>query len=194
MTSDAGDRLVRCLSGVPRRKHIIVDTLDHVLLDDRNVFVCSRVVDCLHTVSGHHVENAIAVMWGAEDLFAVTGGTATRWPDGRYRDVAVHVRSQTLLAAKAYGRLALDSVYLDIKDLDGLRAEVDDAVEVTAIATADEAQQPHRQEEEPAFGERKHNGRKADIVSENLHAVSPKPNLSPSAFPLPRARPVPIPQ
>ena len=40
------------------------------------------------------------------------------------------MRSQTLLAAKAYGRMALDSVYLDIKDLDGLRAEVDDAVAV----------------------------------------------------------------
>ncbi|AFM18266.1 citrate lyase beta subunit [Mycolicibacterium chubuense NBB4] len=76
------------------------------------------------------VENAYAVMWGAEDLFAVTGGTNNRWPDGTYRDVARHVRSQSLLAAKAYGRLALDSVYLDIKDLDGLRAEGDDAVAV----------------------------------------------------------------
>jgi citrate lyase subunit beta / citryl-CoA lyase len=76
------------------------------------------------------MENAFAVMWGAEDLFAVTGGTANRWPDGSYRDVAKHVRSQSLLAAKAYGRLALDSVYLDIKDLDGLRAEADDAVAV----------------------------------------------------------------
>ncbi|OFB40686.1 citrate lyase subunit beta [Mycolicibacterium sp. (ex Dasyatis americana)] len=75
-------------------------------------------------------DNAFAVMWGAEDLFAVTGGTANRWPDGTYRDVALHVRSQTLLAAKAYGKLALDSVYLDIKDLDGLRAEADDAVAV----------------------------------------------------------------
>jgi citrate lyase subunit beta/citryl-CoA lyase len=76
------------------------------------------------------VDNAFAVMWGAEDLFAVLGGTANRWPDGSYRDVAKHVRSQTLLAAKAYGRMALDSVYLDIKDLDGLRAETDDAVAV----------------------------------------------------------------
>ncbi|ORW03605.1 HpcH/HpaI aldolase/citrate lyase family protein [Mycobacterium kyorinense] len=75
-------------------------------------------------------DNAIAVMWGAEDLFAVLGGTANRYPDGSYREVARHVRSQSLLAAKAYGRLALDSVYLDIKDLDGLRAEVDDAVAV----------------------------------------------------------------
>ncbi|BBY30880.1 HpcH/HpaI aldolase/citrate lyase family protein [Mycolicibacterium sediminis] len=76
------------------------------------------------------VDNAYAVMWGAEDLFAATGGTANRRPDGSYRDVAQHVRSQSLLAAKAYGRLALDSVYLDIKDLDGLRAESDDAVAV----------------------------------------------------------------
>ncbi|MCV7152415.1 HpcH/HpaI aldolase/citrate lyase family protein [Mycolicibacterium pyrenivorans] len=76
------------------------------------------------------VDNAFAVMWGAEDLFAATGGTANRWPDGSYRDVAKHVRSQSLLAAKAFGRMALDSVYLDIKDLDGLRAETDDAVAV----------------------------------------------------------------
>jgi citrate lyase subunit beta / citryl-CoA lyase len=76
------------------------------------------------------VDNALAVMWGAEDLFAVLGGTANRYPDGTYREVARHVRSQSLLAAKAHGRLALDSVYLDIKDLDGLRAEVDDAVAV----------------------------------------------------------------
>jgi citrate lyase subunit beta/citryl-CoA lyase len=76
------------------------------------------------------IDNAFALMWGAEDLFAVTGGTANRRPDGSYRDVAEHVRSQTLLAAKAYGRMALDSVYLDIKNLDGLRAEADDAVAV----------------------------------------------------------------
>lgn len=76
------------------------------------------------------VDNAIGVMWGAEDLFAVLGGTANRYPDGSYREVARHVRSQSLLAAKAHGRLALDSVYLDIKNLDGLRAEVDDAVAV----------------------------------------------------------------
>ena len=76
------------------------------------------------------VDNAFAVMWGAEDLFAATGGTSNRWPDGSYRDVAKHVRSQSLLAAKAFDRLALDSVYLDIKDLDGLRAETDDAVAV----------------------------------------------------------------
>ncbi|OPX10651.1 CoA ester lyase [Mycobacterium sp. AT1] len=76
------------------------------------------------------VDNTVAVMWGAEDLFAVLGGTSNRHADGSYRDVATHVRSQCLLAAKAYGKMALDSVYLDIGDLDGLRAETEDAVAV----------------------------------------------------------------
>ncbi|KQY06424.1 citrate lyase subunit beta [Mycobacterium sp. Root135] len=76
------------------------------------------------------VDNTVAVMWGAEDLFAVLGGTSNRHADGSYRDVATHVRSQCLLAAKAYGKMALDSVYLDIGDLGGLRAETDDAVAV----------------------------------------------------------------
>ncbi|MCM6775091.1 CoA ester lyase [Nocardia sp. CDC159] len=74
--------------------------------------------------------NAIGVMWGAEDLIAALGGNSSRHADGSYRDVARHVRSSALLAAKAYGKFALDSVYLDIADLDGLRAETEDAVAV----------------------------------------------------------------
>lgn len=94
------------------------------------VVLIETPLGALNVVDLAQPDNAFAVMWGAEDLLAVTGGTANRWPDGSYRDVAQHVRSQTLLAAKAFGKLALDSVYLDIKDLDGLRAEVDDAVAV----------------------------------------------------------------
>lgn len=76
------------------------------------------------------LDNVIGVMWGSEDLLAALGGIASRRGDNVLRDVARHVRSACLLAAKAYHRLALDSVYLDIKDLDGLRGEVDDAVAV----------------------------------------------------------------
>lgn len=94
------------------------------------VVLIETPLGAVHVTESARVDNAVAVMWGAEDLFAVTGGTDNRNADGSYRDVARHVRSQSLLAAKAYGRLALDSVYLDIKDLDGLRTEVDDAVAV----------------------------------------------------------------
>ncbi|WP_197380220.1 HpcH/HpaI aldolase/citrate lyase family protein [Mycolicibacterium mengxianglii] len=94
------------------------------------VVLVETPLGALNVVESTRSDNAYAVMWGAEDLFAVTGGTANRRADGSYRDVAQHVRSQSLLAAKSYGRLALDSVYIDIKDLDGLRAESDDAVAV----------------------------------------------------------------
>lgn len=100
-------------------------------LSPRDVVVLIETpMAALRIVELARVDNAYALMWGAEDLFAVLGGTANRYPDGSYREVARHVRSQTLLAAKAYGRLALDSVFLDIKNLDGLRAEADDAVAV----------------------------------------------------------------
>ena len=75
-------------------------------------------------------ENCVGVMWGAEDLVAALGGSSSRKADGRYRDVARHVRSTALLAAKAHGKFALDSVFLDIPDRGGLGGECEDAVAV----------------------------------------------------------------
>jgi citrate lyase subunit beta / citryl-CoA lyase len=80
-------------------------------------------------------ERTVALMWGAEDLVAALGGSSSRFPDGTYRDVARHVRSTALLAAATFGRVALDSVHLDIRDLDGLRAEAVDGVAVGFDAT-----------------------------------------------------------
>ena len=71
--------------------------------------------------------NVIALMWGAEDLIASMRGRTSRYSDGRYRDVALHARSTVLLAAAAHGKPAIDSVYVDIPDLDGLAAEAEDA-------------------------------------------------------------------
>jgi citrate lyase subunit beta/citryl-CoA lyase len=73
-------------------------------------------------------QGTVALMWGAEDLVATLGGSSSRKADGTYRDVAHHVRSTALLTASAFGRVALDAVHLDIRDLEGLRAEAEDAV------------------------------------------------------------------
>src|ERR1700733_11251235 len=73
-------------------------------------------------------QGTVALMWGAEDLVATLGGSSSRKADGTYRDVAHHVRSTALLTASAFGRVALDAVHLDIRDLDGLREEAEDAV------------------------------------------------------------------
>lgn len=73
-------------------------------------------------------EPVVGAMWGAEDLIAGLGGSSSRKQSKIYRDVARHVRSSVLLAAKSQGKLAIDSVYLDIPDRDGLAAECEDAV------------------------------------------------------------------
>ncbi len=94
-----------------------------------------RVIALIETplgaVRAHEIaaERATAgLMWGAEDLVAGLGGTSSRGADGAYRPVARQVRSTVLLAAKAFGKTALDAVHLDIKDLEGQRAEALDAV------------------------------------------------------------------
>jgi len=80
--------------------------------------------------------NVIALMWGAEDLVGAIGGRSSRHADGTYRDVARYARSRVLIAAAAAGRPAIDTVHLDIADLDGLAAEVEDAAAVGFAATA----------------------------------------------------------
>lgn len=72
--------------------------------------------------------NTVGMMWGAEDLLASLGGLSSRNDDGGYRAVALHARSTVLLAAKAAGKEAIDSVYVNIPDLAGLLAESADAV------------------------------------------------------------------
>ncbi|WP_024820305.1 HpcH/HpaI aldolase/citrate lyase family protein [Arthrobacter sp. 31Y] len=72
--------------------------------------------------------NVVGLMWGAEDLLASLGGLSSRNDAGGYRAVALHSRSAVLLAAKAAGKEAIDSVYVNIPDLDGLAAESKDAV------------------------------------------------------------------
>jgi citrate lyase subunit beta/citryl-CoA lyase len=82
------------------------------------------------------LDNVVALMWGAEDLVASLGGTASRAASGHYRDVARYARARVLLAAGARGKAAIDAVHLDIADLDGQRAEAEDAAATGFAATA----------------------------------------------------------
>ncbi|WP_293768559.1 CoA ester lyase [uncultured Corynebacterium sp.] len=72
-------------------------------------------------------EGCVAMFWGAEDLTAGMGGFSSRFEDGTYRDVPRVARAQVQLAAAAFGRAMLDAVFMDIPNLDGLRAEAVDA-------------------------------------------------------------------
>lgn len=102
-----------------------------------------RLLALCETARGVHYAAAIAahertvgLMWGAEDLVASLGGMSSRFPDGRYRDVARAARAQVLLAAGAHDRAAIDAVHLDIDDLEGLATEAADAVASGFAATA----------------------------------------------------------
>lgn len=77
----------------------------------------------------------VAMFWGAEDLVAGLSGMTSRFPDGSYRGVAKHARAHVQLAAAAFGKAALDSVFVDIPNTEGLRAEVEDAAALGYAAT-----------------------------------------------------------
>lgn len=64
-----------------------------------------------------------AVIWAAEDFAADIGADGSREPGGRLREVFRVARAETLLAAKAAGISAIDTTYVDLADLDGLRNE-----------------------------------------------------------------------
>ncbi|HEU5321032.1 MAG TPA: CoA ester lyase [Methylomirabilota bacterium] len=70
----------------------------------------------------------LALSWGIEDLSAAMGLPRVRGADGRYLDVPRHARTMCVVAAAAAGVEALDTVYTDVADLEGLRRECEDAV------------------------------------------------------------------
>ncbi|MGN6278086.1 MAG: HpcH/HpaI aldolase/citrate lyase family protein [Sphingomonas sp.] len=60
--------------------------------------------------------------WGAEDLPAAIGAATSREPDGGYTAPYQLARSLTLFGAHAAGVPAIETVYPDFRDLDGLAA------------------------------------------------------------------------
>jgi citrate lyase subunit beta/citryl-CoA lyase len=106
--------------------------LDQLGGDWRVVALCETAPGIVNAAEIAAAPSVIAVLWGAEDLIASLGGRSSRFPAGhdrgnQYRDVARHARSAVLLAAAARGRAAIDAVYVNIPDLDGLAAEAEDA-------------------------------------------------------------------
>jgi citrate lyase subunit beta/citryl-CoA lyase len=65
--------------------------------------------------------------WGGEDLMADLGALAKGPAPGVYDDTFKLARTVNLMAAVAAGVIAYDTVYPDIKNIEGLRAEATDA-------------------------------------------------------------------
>jgi len=65
-------------------------------------------------------DRLLGLTWGAEDLPATIGATAAREADGGYTAPIEMARSLALMAAHAAGVPAIETVYPDFRDLDGL--------------------------------------------------------------------------
>jgi citrate lyase subunit beta / citryl-CoA lyase len=65
----------------------------------------------------------VAISWGIEDLSAAMGLPRVRDAQGCYLDIPRYARVMCSVAASAAGVEAIDTVYTDIADLEGLRRE-----------------------------------------------------------------------
>lgn len=81
----------------------------------RGIFALGTLPGSSHRLAG--------VTWGAEDLSADLGSEGNRDERGAYTDPFRLARSLALYAAAACEVDAIDTVYVDFRDLDGLAAE-----------------------------------------------------------------------
>ena len=68
------------------------------------------------------------ITWGAEDLPAAIGAVSSREKDGSYTPPYEMIRALTLFGAHAAGVRAIETVYPDFRDLDGLKGYCDRAM------------------------------------------------------------------
>ncbi len=84
--------------------------------------LCTERPEALFSLQGYcgATPRLCALSWGAEDLSAALGATANRDEEGNWLPVFELARSLCLLAAAAAEVAAIDTVYTDFRDLEGL--------------------------------------------------------------------------
>ena len=84
--------------------------------------LCTERPEALFTLNGYAgaTPRLSALSWGAEDLSAALGATTNRDEEGNWLPTYEMARSFCLLAAAAAEVAAIDTVYTDFRDLDGL--------------------------------------------------------------------------
>lgn len=91
------------------------------------IALCETAAGVLNAAEIARHPHCAALFWGGEDLIADLGGRSSRGSDGRFLPVVQQARSTVLLAGGAHGKPVIDAVYIDIRDLDGLRREAEEA-------------------------------------------------------------------
>ncbi len=88
----------------------------------RIIALCTEDPEALFTLHSYigTVPRLAGLSWGAEDLAAAVGASANRDDEGHWLPPYELARSLCLLAAAAAEVAAIDTVYTDFRDLDGL--------------------------------------------------------------------------
>ncbi len=86
------------------------------------IAICTERPEALFSLQSYirATPRLAALTWGAEDLSSALGASATRDTDGNWLPTYEMARSLCLCAASAADVVAVDTVYTDFRDLDGL--------------------------------------------------------------------------
>ena len=116
------DRLALWLDAFEAREGIKIDSTRVLTIATES----AAAVLALASAPAKHVR-LMGHSWGGEDLMADLGALAKGPAAGVYDDTFKFARTVNLMAAVAAGVTAYDTVYPDIKNVEGLRAEAKDA-------------------------------------------------------------------
>lgn len=94
------------------------------------VAICETAAGVVHSFDIASHGACRGLMWGSEDLIADLGGRRSRADDGSYYPLVEQARSTVRLAAAAAGKSALDTVSVDISDLETVRRDALAAVDL----------------------------------------------------------------
>ena len=88
----------------------------------RIIVLCTERPEALFTLHGYMgaTERLFGLSWGAEDLSVATGASANRDEQGNWLPTFEMARSLCLLAAAASEVTAIDTVFTDFRDQEGL--------------------------------------------------------------------------
>ena len=92
------------------------------------IALCETAAGVLSSIEVATHPAVVALMWGSEDLMVSTGGSASRFGNGTYRDAPRFARAQVLLAAAAAGKASIDTIHTDLSPTEHFTAEAEDAV------------------------------------------------------------------
>jgi citrate lyase subunit beta / citryl-CoA lyase len=96
-----------------------------VLESTRILPVSTETPRAMFTLGSYHGASArlYGLTWGAEDLSSAIGASTNRLLDGEYEFTYKLARSLCLLGASAAGIAAIDTLYVNFKDSEGLLAD-----------------------------------------------------------------------